>query len=92
VDPVPDPLLLRKSGSAGNRTRDPWVCSQKPRPQRRSNKGKPLSFLLNSCLSGLFIVSDDGDSMSLKNVSEVLSTRRHIPEDNILDNRRCERF
>jgi hypothetical protein len=28
VDPVPDPLLLRKSGSAGNRTRDPWICSQ----------------------------------------------------------------
>jgi hypothetical protein len=25
VDPVPDPLLLRKSGSAGNRTRDLWV-------------------------------------------------------------------
>jgi hypothetical protein len=23
VDPVPDPLLLRKSGSAGNKTRDP---------------------------------------------------------------------
>jgi hypothetical protein len=28
VDHVPDPLLLRKSGSAGNRTRDLWVCSQ----------------------------------------------------------------
>jgi hypothetical protein len=28
VDPVPDPLLLRKSGSAGNRTRGLWVCSQ----------------------------------------------------------------
>jgi hypothetical protein len=28
VDPVPDPLLLRKSGSAGNRTRDLWICSQ----------------------------------------------------------------
>jgi hypothetical protein len=27
VDPVPDPLLLRKSGSAGNRTRDFWICS-----------------------------------------------------------------
>jgi hypothetical protein len=27
VDPVPDPLLLRKSGSAGNRTRHLWVCS-----------------------------------------------------------------
>jgi hypothetical protein len=25
VDPVPDPLLLRKCGNAGNRTRDPWV-------------------------------------------------------------------
>jgi hypothetical protein len=28
VDPVPDPLLLRKSDSAGNRTRDLWICSQ----------------------------------------------------------------
>jgi hypothetical protein len=34
VDPVPDPLLLRKSGSAGNRTRDPGT--QTTRPQRRS--------------------------------------------------------
>jgi hypothetical protein len=25
VDPVPDPLLLRKSGSAGNQTRDLWI-------------------------------------------------------------------
>jgi hypothetical protein len=24
----PDPLLLRKSGSAGNQTQDFWVCSQ----------------------------------------------------------------
>jgi hypothetical protein len=29
VDPVPDLPLLRKSGSAGNRTRDLWICSQK---------------------------------------------------------------
>jgi hypothetical protein len=28
VDPVPDPQLLRKSGSAENRTRDLWVNSQ----------------------------------------------------------------
>jgi hypothetical protein len=27
VDSVPDPLLLRKSDSAGNRTRDLWICS-----------------------------------------------------------------
>jgi hypothetical protein len=29
VDTVPDSLLLRKSGRAGNRTRDLWICSQK---------------------------------------------------------------
>jgi hypothetical protein len=29
VDPVPDPLLLRKSDSARNRTPDLWICSQK---------------------------------------------------------------
>jgi len=29
VDPVPDPLLLRKSGNAGDRTRDLRICSQK---------------------------------------------------------------
>jgi hypothetical protein len=29
MDPVPGPLQLRKSGSAGNRTRDLWVSSQK---------------------------------------------------------------
>jgi hypothetical protein len=28
LDPVPDPLLLRKSGSVGNRTRDLCFCSQ----------------------------------------------------------------
>ena len=32
MDPVPDPLLLRKSGSAGNRTQDLCICSQKLRP------------------------------------------------------------
>jgi hypothetical protein len=39
VDPVPDPLLLRKSGSAVNLTRDLWICSPgtlTTRPQRRS--------------------------------------------------------
>jgi hypothetical protein len=28
VDPVPDPLLLRKFGTAGNRTQDLWINSQ----------------------------------------------------------------
>jgi hypothetical protein len=29
VDPVPNPLLVRKSGRAENRTRELWICSQK---------------------------------------------------------------
>jgi hypothetical protein len=28
VDAVPDPLVLRISGSAGNRAQDLWICSQ----------------------------------------------------------------
>jgi hypothetical protein len=28
VGPVPEPLLSFSSGSAGNRTQDPWICSQ----------------------------------------------------------------
>jgi hypothetical protein len=39
VDPVPDPLLLRKSGSARNLIRVLWICSQElltTRPQKQS--------------------------------------------------------
>jgi hypothetical protein len=42
VDPVPDPLLLRKSGSAGNRTRDLWICSQELWPLEHRG-GQPAS-------------------------------------------------
>ena len=41
MDPVPDPLLLRKSGSAGDRTRDLCICSQKLRPL--DHRGGPLN-------------------------------------------------
>jgi hypothetical protein len=39
VDPVPDPLLLRKSGNAGNRTQDLGICSHKlwPLDHRRGH-------------------------------------------------------
>jgi hypothetical protein len=40
VDPVPDPLLLRKSGSAENRTRDLCTCSQKLWPL--DHRGGPI--------------------------------------------------
>jgi hypothetical protein len=32
VEPVPDPQLIKKSGSAGNHTRYLWICSQEIRP------------------------------------------------------------
>jgi len=41
VHPVPDPLPLRKSGSAWNRTRDLCICSQKPWPLDHRG-GQPL--------------------------------------------------
>jgi hypothetical protein len=45
VDPVPDPLLLRKSGSAGNRIRNLWICSQKLWPL--DHRGGRYSSLAN---------------------------------------------
>jgi hypothetical protein len=43
VDPVPDPLLLRKSGSAGDRTRDLCICSQRLWPL--DHRGGRLSII-----------------------------------------------
>ena len=44
MDPVPDPLLLRKSGSAGNRTRDLCICSQKLCPLDHRGGQKKITF------------------------------------------------
>jgi hypothetical protein len=48
VDPVPDPLLLRKSCNTGNRTRDLWVSSQElwPQDHRGRNRGWQESIFL----------------------------------------------
>jgi hypothetical protein len=48
VDPVPDPLLLRKSGRAEDRTRDLWICSQKLWPLHY--RGGPSSLLVSNIL------------------------------------------
>jgi hypothetical protein len=51
VDPVPDSLLLRKSGSAGNRTRDLWIYSQKLWPlDHRGGQKYPLRIQNNNHL------------------------------------------
>jgi hypothetical protein len=49
VDPVPDPLLLRKSGSAGNQTQDLRICSQKlwPLDHRGGLIGLPWEILVD---------------------------------------------
>jgi hypothetical protein len=55
VDPVPDPLLLTKSGSAGNRTWDLWVSSQKlwPLLLRKSGRVRNQTWDLWDCCQKL---------------------------------------
>ena len=48
MDPVPDPLLLRKSGSAGDRTRNLCICSQKLWPL--DHRGGPsIAYSVQNC-------------------------------------------
>jgi len=51
VHPVPDPLPLRKSGSAGNLTRDLCICSQKPWPLDHRGSLIFTWTMLNLCLT-----------------------------------------
>jgi hypothetical protein len=57
VDPVPDPLLLRKCGSAGNRTRTLWICSQELWPLDHRGGQSPCSES-NIHLTGPFTESE----------------------------------
>jgi hypothetical protein len=52
VDPVPDPLRLRKYGSAGNRTRDLWICRQKLWPLDHRGGHKLLKLSWNQSQKG----------------------------------------
>jgi hypothetical protein len=51
VNPVPDPLLIRKSGSAGNRTRNLWISSQElwPLDHRGGQTLKRTKLKMKSC-------------------------------------------
>jgi hypothetical protein len=54
VDPFPGPLLLRKSGSARNRTRYLWICSQELWPlDHRGGQVCPLLSLFKKHLMTL---------------------------------------
>jgi len=66
VDPVPDPLLLRKSGSAGDRTRDLCICSQKLWPL--DHRGGLCAHLIHSINVTVFCKSE-----ALRNVFTLIS-------------------
>jgi hypothetical protein len=55
VDPVPNPPLLRKSGSAGNRTQDIWICSQELRPLDHRG-GHKYKIIIKQ--AGVFFITD----------------------------------
>jgi hypothetical protein len=62
VDSVPDPLLLRESGNAGDQTLNLWICSQEFWPlDHRSMVGKALLCHLNSksLISEICVVADE---------------------------------
>jgi hypothetical protein len=62
VDPVLDPLLLQKSGSAGNRIQDLWICSQKL---------WPLDHRGGLCMC-IYMYNVSGDFGCSKQLSDVL--------------------
>jgi hypothetical protein len=64
VDPVPDILLRRKCGSAGNRTRDLWVCSQGLWPL--DHRGCRYIYITMTILDGIHLLA----TSSKHNVSE----------------------
>jgi hypothetical protein len=47
VDRISEPVLLGKCGSAGNRTRDLWICSQELGPLASS----PIIIILNTYMT-----------------------------------------
>jgi hypothetical protein len=48
VDPVLDPLLIRKSGSSGNWTQDLWICSQELWPLDHRGFQYPPNIILKA--------------------------------------------
>jgi hypothetical protein len=99
VDPVPDPLLSRKSGSAWNRTRDLGICSQKLWPlDHRGGHFRRQYFLifpsiptsLNIFLSWytLLTLITDAEVSSEKLIHVYYITLHHIPKYHNVYNKR----
>jgi hypothetical protein len=84
VDPVPDPQLVRKSGSAGNRTRDLWPLDHRGHIWVK----RKLIFSKETIQAGTEHVnpSDDGPN----SYSEVLGLNLGLNTDYYYSN--CRRF
>jgi hypothetical protein len=65
VDPVPDPLLLRKSGSAGNRTKISGSVARNSDHYTTGTVSLSLSLSLSLYIY-IYIYNGKGESMVLK--------------------------
>jgi hypothetical protein len=80
VDPVPDPLLLRKSGRAVNRIQNLWICSQEPWPlDHRGGHLIPCCF--KQIIIGCFVLSPG--HVSLERSWNPSSCLRNRPAKNV---------
>jgi len=82
VNPVPDPLLLRKSGSAGNRTRDLCICSQKLWPL--DHRGGPNGSLVTFFQSDVKLLCNINSSTSVSHFTSAHPRRRVPPADQVI--------
>jgi hypothetical protein len=85
VDLIPDPLLLRRSGSAGNRSRDLWICSQElwPLDHRGSPKCHSAKQMFCSDINttkGLWILDVSERYLEAHQRKEMLESRRRLQE------------
>jgi hypothetical protein len=71
VDPIPDPLLLRISGSAENRTGDLWICSQELWPL--DQRGGRFNIIIHNYYSHSEHRSSNGTVGSKDEVVSVLT-------------------
>jgi hypothetical protein len=83
VDPVPDPLLLRKFSSAGNQTRDICVCSQELWPL--DHRGGPLQLIQNHKMARDTMTRLEGGNRNLilllshRNAVQTVMPQFHTP-------------
>jgi hypothetical protein len=86
MDLVADPLLLRKSGSSWNRTRDLCICHQELSPLDH----RPSVVAANAVLSSLITFTLIMETIHSSETPVLTkATRRHIPDHEMLNRVYC---